>query len=122
MNNEFASWLDSVLDTNLPIEGVAVNFNVYEEGDNEWSLQIIVAGRYDDEDLDWACDEVFSSEEDIYVWTQEAEWNEVLPTACEMISDYLCEGKHADDLKAYKAVGCGFIDGDIIILHKQDEE
>ncbi len=122
MYEEFVTWLDNVLDNSLPIEGKAVNFNIYEEGDNEWSLQIIVASRFDPEDMDWACDEVFSSEEDIYIWKQETSWEEVLVTANKWISDYLENGKHADCLKSYEAVGSGFIDGIIEILYPVSEE
>jgi len=122
MYEEFTEWLDNVLDNSLPIEGAAVNFNIYEEGDDEWSIQIIVAGHYDPEDMDWACDEAFTSEEDIYVWKQETSWEEVVVTANEWITKYLESGKHAEALKSYEAVGAGFIDGVIEILYPVDSE
>lgn len=117
MYEEFEIWLNDILDESLPIEGKAVNFNIYEEGDDQWSLQFIVASRFDPEDMDWACDEVFSSEEDIFEWTQETSWEEVVVTANEWISKYLESGKHASALKSYEAVGAGFIDGIIEILY-----
>lgn len=118
MNNEFASWLDNVIENNELPEGAAVNFNIYEEGDNEWSLQLIVAGHYDEEDMDWACDEAFTSEEDIYTWTQETGWEEVQSEAFKMINEYLEEGKNSEKLKSYGIVAAGFIDGVIEILFK----
>ncbi len=122
MYSEFEKWLDNVLDNaTLPLDGVAVNFNIYEEGDDEWSVQIILASRFDPEDMDWACDEVFSSEEDIYIWKQETSWEEVVVSANEWICKYLESGKHADTLKSYEAVGAGFIDGIIEILYPVSE-
>ena len=122
MYSEFEKWLDNVLDNaTLPSDGVAVNFNIYEEGDDEWSVQIILASRFDSEDMDWACDEVFSSEEDIYIWKQETSWEEVVVSANEWICKYLESGKHAETLKSYEAVGAGFIDGIIEILYPVSE-
>ena len=30
MYDEFAKWLDRILDENMPLPGVAINFNIYE--------------------------------------------------------------------------------------------
>ena len=39
MYDEFAKWLDRILDENMPLPGVAINFNIYEEVDLHWSIQ-----------------------------------------------------------------------------------
>lgn len=122
MYEDFAKWLDAVLDSNMPIEGVAVNFNIYDEGDNEWSIQLAMTGSYNEDDDEWACDEVFTSEEDIYTWSQESYWEEIMNISCVMISDYLQKGKYAEALKGYKAVTCGFIDEDIETIYKNECE
>ena len=35
---DFENWLNRVLDENVPIEGVAINFNLYEDADMNWSI------------------------------------------------------------------------------------
>ena len=117
----FEEWLDKVIAGGLPKEGAAVNFNIYEEGDGTWSLQIIVAGSYDKLDEDWACDEIFSSEEDVFEFAMESEWEEVQAACVDLIAEYLEEGQYAKDLKAYTAVCTGFIDGNLLLVYSSDE-
>ena len=37
---------------------VAANFNIYEDSDDEWSVEIVGTGSFDEEDEDWECDEI----------------------------------------------------------------
>ena len=120
MYEDFAKWLDAVLDSNMPIEGVAVNFNIYDEGDNEWSIQLAVTGSYNEEDDEWAYDEVFTSEEDIYTWNEEIDYDEVMSTTYKMIAEYLEKGKFSAEFKKYQAVTCGFIDGDLAKVYPNE--
>ena len=55
MYDEFAKWLDRILDENMPLPGVAINFNIYEEVDLHWSIQLISSTYFDEEDEDWNC-------------------------------------------------------------------
>ena len=66
MYNEFVKWLDKILDKNIPLPGIALNFNLYEDDDSQWSIQIISSAEFDEEDPDWCCDEMFSSGEDLF--------------------------------------------------------
>lgn len=50
MYDEFAKWLDRILDENMPLPGVAINFNIYEEVDLHWSIQLISSTYFDEED------------------------------------------------------------------------
>lgn len=52
MYDEFAKWLDRILDENMPLPGVAINFNIYEEVDLHWSIQLISSTYFDEEDED----------------------------------------------------------------------
>lgn len=117
--SEFAAWLDEVLKEQLP-EGIAAfNFNLYE-GDDSFDIQLIGASRFDEEDDDWACDEVFTSEEDVYYLPREnmdIEWQEGLNCAIELAETYLDEGKYAGKLKDAQAVAIGFVDGDLTVLY-----
>lgn len=122
MYSGFEKWLNEVLDENMPLDGKAVCFNLYEEDENEWSVQLISASYFDEEDDDWCCEEVFTTGEDLYIWKQKAGWEDVLKASCDAVVQYLEEGKHADALKEYDAVAAGFVDGDLEILYMQGEE
>ncbi len=119
MGEEFAKWLGIVLAEGLPDEAAAVCFNVYEDGGDGWSIQLIAAAYFDEDDEDWACDEVFTTGEVLFRWQEKAKWNKALKTAKELISDYLENGRYAEILKQFDAVACGFVDGDIQILYKK---
>ena len=47
---EFEKWLNNILEENMPIPGAAINFNLYEEADLYWSIQLICASYFDEED------------------------------------------------------------------------
>lgn len=117
MNEEFAVWLDNVLKGGLPEGGAAVNFNIYEDGDGDWSIQFILSSEYDRENDDWACDELFSSEEDIFEFHLEDEWEKAQEKAVDLISDYLENGEYRNVLKSYSAVCTGFVDGALLMLY-----
>ena len=119
MYDEFAKWLDRILDENMPLPGVAINFNIYEEVDLHWSIQLISSTYFDEEDEDWNCYEEFTTGEDLYEWRQGVGWEKILDISCEMIRKYLTEGKYAEKLKKYEAVAAGFVDGDVEILYRR---
>ena len=109
----FDKWLDDVLESDLPPEIVAVNFNLYDDGDGQWSIEFVGADSFDEEDSDWACDEVFTTRDDPFCWESEASWEEIQEEAADAIKAYLDEGAHAEQLKQYEAVGVGFVDGEL---------
>ena len=119
MYNEFEAWLDAALEAELPDDIAAFNFNLYEDGDNLWSIELIGASRFDPEDPDWACDEVtdFNSRDPLFTWQAECEWDEALDTMVDILKKYLNEGKYSDLMKSKNAVGIGFADGDIEIIY-----
>ena len=120
MYNEFTDWLNAILEKELPFDAVAINFNLYEDSNLQWSIQLIATERFDREDDEWACDEVYTSGEDLYTWKQDTGWREILDLATGWINKYLEEGKYASELKKYTAVGVGFVDGDISVLYEKE--
>lgn len=118
MYQEFSKWLERVLALGLPDEIIAVHFNLYEEANHNWSIQFVGTGSFDEEDEDWACDEVFSTGEDLYRWKKDTDWESALEEGVHMVQEYLAEGTYADMLKKYRAVGIGFVDGDIEVLYR----
>jgi len=121
MYNEFEAWLDAALEADLPDDIAAFNFNLYEDDEYLWSIELIGASSFDPEDPDWACDEVFTNREEPLSWSAETDWENVLETMTQYVEKYLIEGKYAALLKEYEAVGIGFVDGDITIVYVNAE-
>ena len=119
MYNKVSEWIDGVLSDGVPDEAVAFCFNLYENDEYYWSMDLIGAGRFDPEDQDWACDEVtdFNSRESLFTFQAECEWDEALQTMIDILKKYLNDGKYADLLKSREGVGVGFVDGDIEIIY-----
>ena len=123
VQEQFFEWLDHILqDQPLPGETVAANFNLYEESeDNTYAVQLIGAGEFDPEDEDWACEEVYSSEDNLFVFTDEKGWKHVLKAGVSLVNAYLAEGAYAQTLKALTAVAVGFVDGNLEIVYTNEE-
>ena len=127
--SEFADWLDNLLENNdMPENTQAFNFNLYEESEDEYiyGVQIIASDRFDADDDDWACYEIWSSEEDIFCVSTSDEddkgWQQFLKFMTEIVCDYLENGKHKDILFNSKGIGIGFVDGEIDIIYKAEDE
>lgn len=114
----FDKWLDDVLESDLPVEMVAVNFNLYDDGEGQWSIEMIGANHFSEEDADWACDEVFTTREEPFCWEQEASWDEIQEQAADAIRQYLEEGTYAQTLKQYEAIGLGFVEGELELIYQ----
>lgn len=121
MYKAFEKWLNGVLEENMPIPGVALNFNLYEEADFCWSIQLIGASCFDEEEEDWCCEETFCSGENRFSWKEHAEWEEILDVSCKMIRQYISNGKYAEALKKYETIAAGFVDGDLEILYQRQK-
>ncbi len=118
---EIGSWLDNILEQAMPPEVAAFCFNLYDDAGDKWSIELIGAARFDPENDDWACDEVtdFGSRQFPYSWEEDAEWEGILRKTSRALRKYLKSGKYAEKLKSKVAVGVGFVEGDITILHHQ---
>lgn len=117
MYQKFEAWLNETLNQELPEDIVAFNFNLYENGDNNWSMELVGTEEFDTEDEDWVCEEVFDNRETPFCWEQEEGWEEALETAKQMVEKYLQCGEYQELFKSYEGIGIGFVDGDIEILY-----
>ncbi len=116
MYNDFEKWLDAALEQKLP-EGIrAFNFNLYEDGNDTWSIELVACDQFDAEDQDWACSEIFATREEPLTWVEAAGWETILSKGCTLVELYLEEGRYARLLKESQAVGVGFVDGDIELI------
>lgn len=119
MYNEVSSWIDNALSREVPGDVAAFCFNLYEDGEYKWSMEIVGSERFDLDDEDWPCHEVtdFGTREELLVWQKHAEWNVILDDIISVLKEYLEKGKYADILKGKSGVGVGFVDGSIEVLY-----
>ncbi len=131
MNNEiyeeFTHWLDDLLENaDVPESACAWCFNLYEESieDSVYAIQLIAADEFDENDDEWACSEVWSSEENIFCIElsdeSEKDWKAALKIFSGMAEEYIRDGKFRNMLADSKAVGIGFVDGDLEILKNNE--
>ena len=116
-NKKFKEWLDSILKTKL-LDGV-IAINLYEDVDNKWSIELIGALSFDENNDDWACDEIFTTRDNPFVLVEESDWKTIEIIYTNLINEYLKNGKYSNILKQYTAIGIGFVDGDINIVYKK---
>lgn len=121
MFSEISKWLDNVLNQEVPDEVVAFCFNLYEDGNNKWSMEIVGTDRFDLDDEDWCCDEVtdFGTRKNCYTWEESKKWDEILSEITSLLKDYLVSGTYAKLLKEKCGIGVGFVDGDIEIIYQK---
>ncbi len=123
MFDEISEWLDDVLEdiseTGIPNEVLAFGFNLYDNGDGNWSMELIGTSEFDTDDEDWMCNEVtdFDTRDNPFQWDKKAKWEEILNDVTYLLKRYLESGKYADVLKAQFGIGVGFVDGNVEILY-----
>lgn len=117
MYDKFETWVNSVLVNGLPQKSKAIGFNLYEDCNLNWSIQMIATATFDEED--WMCDEVFTTGENLFSWRENTNWEHILEQGINLVKEYLKNGKYADMLKGYDGVGIGFVDGDVEIVYKK---
>lgn len=123
MNNFeiFSNWLDQILSREIPKGIIAFNFNIYEGSNGTYDVQIIGSEEFDEDDEDWACSDFYTSGEDVCFIkrTEEIEpWEQGVTYITRLVEQYIIEGKNANILKVARAVGVGFVDGNIDIIYR----
>lgn len=125
MFDEESEWLDDVLEnmseTGIPTEVIAFGFNLYDEGNGNWSMELIGASEFDTDNEDWLCNEVtdFNTRDNPFQWYKKAKWEEILDDITDFLKRYLRNGIYADILKAKSGIGVSFVDGNIRILYSK---
>ena len=114
--SDFEKWVDKTLSAPLPEGIVAFNFNMYDDGDGKWSVEIIGAASFDKEDEDWACDEIFDNRTKCLRWKNSKTWEQNLEFIKSYIERYLKQGRQADLLKDKEGLGVGFVNGNIMLI------
>lgn len=116
--SNFEKWLDSIFTSKLDSTVIALNFNIYETT-NSYDIELIGSDEFDEEDEDWACNTVFSSNTMFEIENNTfSNWESALEFISGLIKEYLNKGNNSNYIKSFKGIGVGFIDGDIDILYK----
>lgn len=127
MYQQVESWLNTILQQDMPGGIAGLNFNLYEDyganGEKRWSMELIGSSCFDQEDEDWACDEVcdFGTREDPFCWEENTQWEMIIDKVIQILRKYLSEGRFAEKLKQFDGVGVGFVDGNIEILYVRQQ-
>jgi hypothetical protein len=127
MNDEFIvqfiSWVDRVLFEYGQAPAVAYNFNLYEH-EKAFVIQFIGTKSFDTNDDDWACEAAFSSGEDLFELPHSVvgpDWRKGLEATRFLVEAYLERSERAQSLKASRAVGVGFVDGDVELIYLRSD-
>ena len=122
---EFAHWLDDILENNdMPEETKAFCFNLYEESEEDhiYAVQLVAACEFDPDDKEgeWACEEVWSCEENIFTVDTSDEDDTGREHAQELIKEmaeeYISNGRYKDILSGGRGAAIGFVDGNLEII------
>ena len=70
----FIPWLDRIMAGPLPEEIIAVNFNLYDDGDKCWFMEFVGARGFDADNPDWAWEQVFTFRDNTLRRVQNAGW------------------------------------------------
>ena len=114
--SELETWLNEVMRMTITDDVVAFCFNLYEDVNKSWTLELIGASSFDPTDSDWACDEVFTTRDKPLTWNDNKECQDVQIVTVKMIKDYLEKGKYGKALKERQGLAVGFVDGDLTLL------
>ena len=110
----FINWLDSLLN-DIPADAIAFNFNLYEtESDNLFEAQLVGSNQYDLDDEDWACNTIYSSEENLFSFEAE-DWEDALEKIIIQAKEYIINSDN-NKIKNAKHVTAGFVDGNLEII------
>ena len=118
--SSFYNWLENAL-KKLPSDVEAINFNLYEDNGDKWSVELVGTSTFDENNSDWACNEVYTTRENPYVLTKKSDWKAIENLFTTFLLNYLERGKYAHILKECRGIGIGFVDGDLSILYKKDK-
>ena len=109
MKQNMITWLKPHLIA-LPAEAKALCLNLYEsEEEGEFDAQLVACAAYDREDPDWACENIYSTGEELFGFSSE-DWEAALDLMLETVGEAIADGMLPD---AIEYVAVGFVDGDL---------
>ncbi|MCL2310612.1 MAG: hypothetical protein FWC42_10185 [Proteobacteria bacterium] len=121
--SDFNTWLAQVLEEKVPAKVKAFSFNLFEPADIDnvkFGIELIGAGSFDEDDPDWAADEVWEPSQrwiGIPLEYSGAEWVICLKKVTSLLLNLIqSDVEAAKILRSKKAIGVGFVDGDLEVI------
>lgn len=121
-SEEFENWLALAFAVEIPEAVVAYSFNLFEidSSDAKYGIELIGAGEFDANDMDWACDEAWVPNPralNIPLAFANGDWEACLVSAKQLVQASLSRVSRASTkiMKA-EAVAIGFVDGDLELV------
>lgn len=127
--NEFEDWLEKSFEYEIPSEVKGFSFNLdesaYDEG-YEFGIEIIGAERFDLNDEDWACDEIWEPKQRkifIPISYSGETWEKCLEKMKMLVIKTLNSDKSfVQKIKSREGIGVGFVDGNLEIIWSKGNE
>lgn len=115
-------WLDSCFNEMIADEVIALNFNLYEKKNNNWTIELIGCTKFDESNTRWTLDDSYRLSSELFEFNLNYSWEEIEYLLINMIKGYFVDLKKMDELKRYKAITIGFNDGVVRYLYFNVEE
>ncbi|MDR2012170.1 MAG: hypothetical protein LBQ20_03845 [Rhodanobacter sp.] len=120
---DFTEWLKQALETKAPAKVKAFSFNLFEPAEIKnvkFGVELIGAGTFDEDDPDWATDEVWEPSQrwiGIPLSYSGKKWEACLEKITSLLSRQIESSTEvAKILQSKKAVAVGFVDGDLEVI------
>ena len=119
--SSFYKWVNESLSKKLP-EGIeGFSFNLIENC-GDFSIELVGTASFDEDDQDWACDEIFEPNRRAISIPEKysgLQWEVCLDNMQTLLIDYMKSNeKGALVLQRAEGIGIGFVDGDLIVVKK----
>lgn len=118
LQRAFETWANRALAREIPDGTIAFHFNLYE-GKDAFHVQLVGAARFSRDDPSWPCAETFTTGEDVFELPHSVvglEWERCLEATKAAVQSYIARSAGATALRGSRAVGVGFVDGDVEVV------
>lgn len=120
---DFRDWLEGALAEGVPSGVVAFAFNLHEHfaSDTRYAVELVGAGAFDEDDSDWACDEIWepAAGRDFSITRSFSgeTWESCLDRITMVVTSILKEETQlSKTLRTVRGIGIGFVDGELMLL------
>ncbi len=111
---EFETWIEAQLPKQWPSSVIAISFNLYESV-SSFQIEMIGSSKYNEQNPDWACDEVWVPNVRLcnLPIAREVGWEDCLAQMKVAVQDYILNSEKLNLFKSLEGIGIGFVGGDL---------
>lgn len=113
-------WIDTSLSVKISDEIKCFCFNIYEDADNAYSLELVGYTSFDKNDENWDTEEIVINRDHPLRWNTSVSPDGILAEIRYLIREYLPKGKYGSLLCSKEAILLGFVDGDVSIVFEKN--